>query len=501
LKERTSDPSLVQGLSPQDVIYLIMPDRFSNGDIENDSVEGMTQTGIDREKILSRHGGDLQGIINKLDYLKELGVTALWLNPVQENDEPYESYHGYAITDHYTIDPRLGDNALYKQLVQEAHKRGIKVIMDVIQNHVGHNHFFVKDLPEQDWLNEWDAFTKTTYRAPALLDPYAADGDKKKMSDGWFDNHMPDLNQRNPHLATYLSQNTIWWVEETGLDGFRVDTYAYPDIEFSKRWMKDLLGEYENLGVFGETWVHGIPIQNFFMEETGLPAVTDFQLYYAIQDALNNEQGWTDGVAKIYYTLAQDREYENPWRNIIFLDNHDLARYRNVVGSDLSKWKQGLAWLLTTRGIPMITYGTEHFMGGEGGGFGEGGRKDFPGGWSEDEVNKFDPSNLKGEQLETYLYLQKLLNFRKNSEALTTGTLKQFVPEDGVYTYFRTSESQTIMVIMNASENAKTLNTDRFEEVIGSTTTAKEVITGKKLESLFDVELGPRQTLILELGN
>lgn len=499
LKTRANKSSHVQGLSSKDVMYLIMPDRFANGDKSNDSFDYMTQKGIDRTKILSRHGGDLQGIIDHLDYLQNLGVTALWLNPVQTNDEPYESYHGYAITDHYSIDPRLGDNELYKKLVDEAHKRGIKIVMDIIQNHAGHNHFFIKDLPSKDWINAWDEFTRTTYRAPALLDPYASDADKKRMSDGWFDHHMPDLNQRNPHVAKFLIQNTIWWVEYSGLDGFRIDTYAYPDIDFSKEWMQQLFAEYENLGVFGETWVHGIPIQNFFIEETNVPGVTDFQLYYAINDALNNEQGWTSGIAKLYYTLAQDVEYANPWKNVVFLDNHDLSRYTSTTGDNIDKWKQGITWLLTTRGIPMLTYGTEHFMKGAGGGFGEGGRKDFPGGWKEDKVNYFDANNLEGNEKVAYDYLHKLLNYRKNSSALTTGTLKQFIPEDGVYVYFRKSANQKIMVVMNASDHTKTLSLNRFTEELKAEKSLKNVLSNEVVSELNQLNLQARETLVFEV--
>ncbi len=499
LNIRNKGKDRVQGLSSKDVIYLIMPDRFANGDESNDSIEGMNETGINRNKILSRHGGDLQGIIDNLDYLKDLGVTALWLNPVLENDQPYESYHGYATSDHYLVDRRFGTNETYKKLVEEAHKKGIKIVKDIIQNHCGDQHWFIKDLPSADWVHQWDDFTRTTYRAPALLDPYAAEADRTKMVDGWFDHHMPDLNQQNPHLANYLIQNTIWWVEYTGLDGFRIDTYAYPDLAFSKEWMDRLQAEFPNLGIFGETWVHGIPIQNFFIEKTNLPGVTDFQIYYAINDALNNNQGWTSGAAKIYYTLAQDVEYKDPTKNVVFLDNHDLSRFASSVGGDMNKFKSGLAFLFTTRGIPMITYGTELMMEGLGGGFGEGGRRDFPGGWKDDSDNKFTTDARKGKEAEAYNFIKKLLNYRKNNPVLATGKMIQFVPENGIYVYFRYNDNKTVMIIMNTHEEGTEVVTQRYQEKMKGFSKGKDIISDEVLNDINKLKVDGKSTLILEL--
>lgn len=499
LKAREKSPNRVQGLSPKDVIYLIMPDRFAKGDPKSGVVEGMHQTTIDRTKVLQRHGGDLQGIINKLDYLANLGITAIWLNPVLENDEPYESYHGYAVTDHYAIDRRMGSNETYKKLVDECHKRGIKVIKDIVQNHCGHEHWFIKDLPSKDWINQWDEFTRTTYRASVHHDPNASESDKKRMVEGWFDFHMPDLNQRNPHVANFLNQYTIWWIEYTGLDGFRIDTYAYPDIDYSKKWMERLEQEYPQLGLFGETWVDAVPIQNYFIEKTGVNGITDFQWYYAVNDALNNEQGWTSGVAKIYYTLAQDNEYKAPYQNVIFLDNHDLSRLATNVGGDMNKFKSGLSLLLTSRGIPCMYYGTEIMLGGSGGGFGEGGRQDFPGGWADDKVDKFKPEGRTPAERESFDFIQKLLQYRKANPVLSDGKMTQFVPEEGIYVYFRHNDQKTVMVIFNSNNSDKEVTFARYAERFSGFTSARNIITNEKITKLDKVNLTKNSTIILEL--
>ncbi|MEL6592615.1 MAG: alpha-amylase family glycosyl hydrolase, partial [Bacteroidota bacterium] len=327
LKTRESQSNRIQGVTSEDFIYLLMPDRFANGNPNNDVIAGMAQTESSRTKQYARHGGDLQGIADHLDYLQELGVTTLWLNPILENNQPHESYHGYAFTDHYRVDPRFGTNADFKALVEACHSRGMKVIWDVVHNHVGNNHWFIKDLPDPTWIHQWEEFTKTSYRAPTLMDPYASEHDKNLMANGWFDHHMPDLNQQNPLLARYLTQNNIWWIEYAGLDGLRIDTYAYPDQEYMSDWARDIRTEYPQLGMFAETWVHGIPVQAWFSEKNGwkadsyMPATTDFQLYYAINDALSQPFGWTEGMARLYYTLAQDFVYEDATRNVVFLDN------------------------------------------------------------------------------------------------------------------------------------------------------------------------------------
>jgi glycosidase len=507
LQAREQSATAVQGLHPGDLIYLIMPDRFANGDEGNDSVAGMNQQGTNRDKVFFRHGGDLIGVMEHLDYLEELGVTALWLNPVFENDQPYESYHGYAPTDLYQIDARLGTNANYRQLVQLAHERGIKVVMDVIFNHVGDQHWFIRDLPARDWIHQFpDSLPPVSYRAPVHMDPYGAAADFTAVSERWFDKHMPDLNQAHPQLANYLIQNSIWWTEYTGQDAFRIDTYAYCDQQFMARWNQRLLREFPTIGIFGETWVHGLGVQAWFTEglRTGehnshLPGVTDYQLYYAMLEAINNETGWTSGTNRLYYTLAQDYLYQHPERNVIFLDNHDLGRIYNGVGEDLTKYKSAISLLLTLRGIPMIYYGTEILMTGEGGAFREGGRRDFPGGWSGDAVNAFKDKGRKGEMAEGFDFFRTLARYRKGSPALQQGQLTQFLPVEGVYVYFRHTPEQTILVAFNSNADQVEIPTDHFAEQMSEFTNARNVITDEKLPDVSRLLIKAKQTLILEL--
>jgi glycosidase len=494
-------------LGAADFMYLIMPDRFANGDPSNDSVDGMLQEGTNRAKIFFRHGGDLQGVIDRLDYLKDLGITALWLNPVLENDQPYESYHGYAITDHYRIDRRFGSNELYRQLVSAAHERGIKIIMDVIFNHVGDQHYLIRDLPDTDWLHQWPEYTQSTYRATTLLDPHVADIDRSMMTDGWFDKHMPDLDQDNPHLANYLIQNSIWWTLYSGQDGFRIDTYAYSDPNFMARWNERLLAEFPDLGIFGETWVHGPGVQAWFTEgrnlhpdfDTHLPGVTDFQLYYALHDALNNEPGWTDGVLRLYYTLAQDYLYQDASRNVIFLDNHDLARLFTTLNQDTDRMKSALSLLLTLRGIPMINYGTELGFTGAGGAFGEGGRMDFPGGFANDERDLFQAADRTKPEKAIFNHLQRLATYRLTSDALRYGELTQFVPRNGVYVFFRHTADEQIMVLFNGNGSAQTdVLLEPYRERLAGYSKAVDVLTGET-HSLTSFHLKPKEVRVIEL--
>jgi glycosidase len=506
LRARSSDPAHVQGIDASDFIYLLMPDRFANGDPKNDSVEGMAQTGVNREKVFFRHGGDLIGVMEHLDYLEDLGVTALWLNPVLENDQPYESYHGYAVTDHYAIDARLGTNENYRQLVQLAHERGLKVIMDVIFNHVGDRHWFIEDLPSADWIHQWPEYTKTTYRATTLMDPHAASADRREFSDGWFDRHMPDLNQQNPHLANYLIQNSIWWAEYTGHDGYRIDTYAYCDQEFMAEWNRRMKAEFPAIGIFGETWVHGPGVQAWFVGsnrigqglDTNLPGVTDFQVYYGINEALAEEPGWTSGISRLYYTLAQDFLYPNPRANVLFLDNHDLARFYTVVGEDFEKYRSGLALLLTLRGIPMINYGTELLFTGSGGSFGEGGRIDFPGGWRRDPVNLFKPAERSKSQQRAFDLLRRLARYRRDHRVLHSGELTQFLPQEGVYGYVRHNATERILIVFNASETARPIDFSHFAPYTTGVTTAYDVLSGETVD-LTTRTLAPKATWVLEL--
>lgn len=498
--------SFAQGVTSADFMYLIMPDRFSNGDPSNDKIPGMKDPTFSRDSMYYRHGGDLQGVINHLDYLKDMGVTAIWLNPVIENDMDKTSYHGYAFTDHYKVDPRFGGDSAYKRLINEMHKRGMKMVQDAVYNHVGTEHWFVLDQPTKDWLHQWPAFTQTSYKDQVLFDPYASKADIKKMSDGWFVRSMPDLNQDNPYVANFLIQHAIWTVEEYGIDGWRIDTYAYNDLEFMNRCNKALMDEYPKLTIFGETWVHGVPNQSFFVRnnynipyKSNQPGVTDFQTLWGIQETMTKDFGWTDGVNRLYSTLAYDFVYKDPMQNVVFLDNHDLSRFYSVIGEDLEKYKMSIGWLLTTRGVPQWYYGAEILMKGMANPDGWV-RMDFPGGWPGDKVNKFTAAGRTAQENETFNYVRALANYRKNSSAIKTGKLMQFVPEDWVYTYFRYDDKQTVMVVMNTSKDERTIDPKRFEERTKGFTKGKDVIDAsvKDLSQSWKI---PGETIwVLELA-
>ena len=501
-----------QGVSPRDVVYLIFPDRFANGDPSNDNMPGMLQ-GLERDKEEGRHGGDLKGIQDHLDYIQDLGIGAIWLNPELENDQLEASYHGYAVTDHYRIDRRFGTNVDFKTFVSECHRRGIKVIRDVVLNHIGDNHWWMKDLPTNDWINQWPVYTNTTFRAPTMVDPYASEYDKKHFSDGWFDKRMPDLNQRNPHVSNYLIQQAIWWVEYAGIDDFRIDTYTYSDQAFCSNWCKALREEYPNLAMFGEIWENAVPIQGYFADDqpmsrgkfdSNLPGVVDFQLCFAIQDALTKETGWTEGASRIYYVLAQDYFYKDPYKNLVMLDNHDMTRFFTHVGQNLDKYKTGLAFLLTIRGTPQIYYATEILSTGGGSPTWGSFRKDFPGGWVGDESNKFTKAGRTAEEEEAFNFARTLIRYRNATPALQTGKLMQFAtydrePEKGLYVYFRYDDAKTVMVVLNFSNENKILETTRFAERMQGFTKAKNVMTGQILTNLANLEIGKNLPLVLEL--
>ncbi len=505
LKARDKSINRHQGITNADFIYLIMPDRFSNGDKDNDVIEGMQETALNRDSMYYRHGGDIKGIINHLDYLKDLGVTTLWLNPVLENDQPKTSYHGYANTENYKIDRRFGSNEEYKKLVDESHKRGMKVIKDLVHNHVGTEHFTIKDMPMKNWVNQWPTFTKTTYREQVYMDPYVAKADKTLMVNGWFDKHMPDMNETNPYVKNYITQSHIWWVEYAGLDGFRLDTYAYNDLGYMAEWAKAITKEYPKLTYFGETWVHGVPNQAYFTKgnkinqgfDTKLQGVTDFQALWGINEALNGKFGWMDGVVKLYNTFANDFVYEDPTRNVVFLDNHDLSRFYSVVNEDFNKYKSGLAWLLTTRGIPQLYYGTEILMKNFASPDGLV-RDDFPGGWENDKKNKFTAEGRTNKENEAFNYLKTIANYRKNNAVLQTGKMMQFVPEEGIYIYFRYNSTKTVMIVMNSNDAEKTVPTDRYKERILTAKSGLDIVSNQLID-LKNIKVPARTTLILEL--
>jgi glycosidase len=494
-----------QGLSSKDFIYLIMPDRFSNGDIANDRIPGMKDQSLNRDTVYNRHGGDLMGIQNHLDYLSGLGVTTLWLNPVIENDMPERTEHGYAFTNHYKIDARLGGEKAYHELIDSAHAKGLKIIQDAVYNHVGLYHFTVQDLPMKDWLHQWPTFTQTTYKDQAIIDPYASNTDKKKMLDGWFVKQMPDLNQNNSFVANYLIQHAIWTVEEFGIDAWRIDTYPYNDLEFMNRCNKALLDEFPQLFMFGETWVHGVPNQSYFTQnnynipfKSNLQATCDFQTLWGITDALTKDFGWTDGVNKLYTTLAQDFVYKDPMRQVIFLDNHDMSRFFSTVNENIDKYKCGLAWLLTCRGIPQMYYGDELATAGTTSPNDGYVRLDFPGGWATDAVNKFSIQGRTARDQEIYQYLATLANYRKTAAALMYGKMMQFVSEDGVYVYFRYTNKQTVMIIINTAKEERKILFNKYDERTNGFNKYKDVILKKEGE-LNEISLSPYHTAVLEL--
>ena len=506
LKARVKESSKRQGFTSSDLIYLIMPDRFANGDPSNDDMPGMLEK-ADRTNPNGRHGGDIQGITDHLDFIQKLGVTTIWSTPLCENNMPAYTYHGYAITDMYKIDPRFGTNDSYAEMVSAAHKKGMKVVMDMVFNHFGTNAYWMKDLPQQDWVNQWPEFTRSNYRGGVLSDPHRSQYDEKKMSQGWFDHSMADFNQKNPYVAKYLIQNSIWWIEFAGLDGIRQDTYPYSDKDFMADWMKALRDEYPNLNTVGEAWINYPPQVAYWMDNkknadgyrSYLSHVFDFPLMGAIQKAFTENEGWDTGLARLYELLSQDFLYSDPSHLVVFADNHDIERMYPVLKT-VDNVKMALAFLATTRGLPLIYYGTEA-LSDRGDLQGDPGkRKDFPGGWQGDEVNMFTGQNLSNDQKDVLEYTQTLFNWRKGNKTVQEGKLTHYIPEDGMYVYFRTLGKESVMVIMNNNEKyVKTLATDRFAENLKGYKTGKDVITGNQVKDLSKIEVPAKSVKIIEL--
>ncbi len=495
-----------KGIEASDLIYMVFPDRFSNGDSTNDVILTMNEKTCDRAGLKKRHGGDIAGIQNHLDYLVELGTTALWINPVLENNQPAESYHGYAATDLYKIDPRFGTNKSYSELVRSCHSRDIKVIWDIVYNHWGNENWMFKDIPDSSWIHWFNEFTRTSYRAEVLMDPYSSNYDKKIMSDAWFDKHMPDLNQQDEHLARYLIQNSIWWIEYAGIDAFRIDTYAYPDQYFMKALNEAILKQYPDFILFGETWVQGTPVQGWFTENTflkkdyssSLQGVTDFQLYYAITKGLKEPFGWEEGLRRIEMTLAQDIVYKDPSKLVTFLDNHDLSRFYSMIDEDYPKYRMGICLLYTLRGIPSIYYGTEILMKNYADPDAKV-REDFPGGWPSDDVNKFSAAGRTPKENEAFNLCRLLGAWRKNNSWIGEAKLTQFVPEENTYVYFRQDDGHTLMCIYNLNEKEFSLNLNRFAECIRSNKSSVDMLTGKKIMLEKTLQLEAKSVMILEL--
>ena len=519
LKARDNAPK-GQGVTAADFIYLAIPDRFANGDPGNDKYADMRDPNMDRANTFFRHGGDLAGAAQRLPYLKDLGVTAIWFTPLTENNQPLTneggtmraSYHGYGFTDQYNIDKRFGGNAAYKSYVQQAHAAGLKVVQDAVYNHVGNTHWILQDLPMKSWLHQWPTYTNTTYKYQPITDPHAADSDRKNTLDGWFVPFLPDLNQQNPYVANYLIENAIWCVENFGIDAWRIDTYMYNDQPFMNRCNAALLAEYPRLHIFGESMVNNVVDQSYYTRnninfpfKSNQPGTIDFVLEYAMLAGLKevgspNATGWDNGAQRMYQALAQDAVYQDPTRNVTLLDNHDQNRFLSEVGDDLDKYKMGLTWLLTTRGIPSMYYGTEILMKNFKDPTDAEVRKDFPGGWAGDKEDKFTAAGRSARENEAFDFVKKLATYRRDHKVLHTGKLMQYLPQDGLYVYFRYDATGTVLVASNTTDKPATLPTARFTERMAGFSKARNVLTGESLSSLATLQLPAKTAVVLELG-
>lgn len=509
LKSRQSIPTGAQGFSQKDVMYLIMPDRFANGDSTNDFVEGMLER-PNRTEPFGRHGGDLKGIENNLDYFKELGINTLWLNPIIENNQPHSSYHGYAFTDFYKVDPRFGTLDDYKRLIAKCHANGMKMVQDMVANHIGSKHWWMLDKPDLGWIHpEGDPFYKTNFRIETVSDPNGSPEDKNRMEKGWFDIHMADLNQNHRLLGQYLIQNSIWWIAETGIDGIRMDTYPYNEKNFMTRWCEAILKEFPSFNIVGEVWVDPVSLASYYAQgaknqdgyKAGLPSVTDFPLYFAMTRALNEAPTWDNGLIKIYIALAQDFLYKDASRNLIFTDNHDLTRIFTSLKKDYRKYQQAMAMLLTLRGVPQLYYGDEILMTGDAASHPEV-RRDFPGGWPGDTENYFLASTRKEQKDSAFKLVQRILNWRRNSTPIHKGKFVQFLPEENVYVYFRIHQNKKVMVVINGNDSAKKLKMSRFRNELGNSAKGMDVISGNTVDlATAELVLSPMAAMIIDCAN
>lgn len=495
LKQRNPDSKWRIGFNSSDVIYLITPDRFANGNPNNDIVEGMLENKIDRSHDYARHGGDIQGITKRVGYISQMGFTAVWPCPVLTNDMASQSYHGYAITDLYEVDPRFGTLEEFKELSARLEEHGMGLIMDQVANHIGREHWWMKDLPMDNWINFQDKIEDgnppySNHRRTTNQDSYASNADKKLMNDGWFVSSMPDLNQRNPLLATYIIQNSIWWIETLGLRGVRQDTYPYPDKMFMSDWAGAIMKEYPKFSIVGEEWSYNPILVGYWQQgaknndgyQSNLSSSMDFPMQKAIIDGINENEAWNTGLIKLYEGLANDFYYANPSKIMVFLDNHDKSRVYTEMGENLVKTKMALGYMLSLPRIAQIYYGTEILMDdtakpGDHGLI----RTDFPGGWAGDKVNGFTSDGLTPDQIEMQTFLLKLLNYRKSSKAIHKGITKHFAPDNGTYILFRTYKDETFVCILNKNEDPITLNLGRFEEMGIHGTTMKNIIDGESI--------------------
>jgi glycosidase len=507
LRARNADPSHTRGFSPADVIYLITPDRFANGDPANDTVAGYAD-GLNREDDYGRHGGDLAGLTQSLGYIADMGFTSIWLNPILENAVPEASYHGYSTTDFYRVDPRYGSNEEYRAFVAKAKQLGVGVIMDMITNHAGSGHWWMEALPTEDWLNVPDTRTRTSHARTTNQDPYASEYDKAAHADGWFVDSMPDLNQRNPLLADYLIQNAIWWIEYVGLGGIRMDTQPYPDKHFMAEWARRIMREYPDFNLTGEEWSASPVIVAYWQEgkenhdgtEQAMPSMLDFPVQIALHESLTQEgKSWGSVWTPVYEMLGHDFLYPDPTNLVTFGDNHDMDRIYPQLGNDYSLFRMAMAFYLTMRGIPQIYYGTEilatHPLGAGHGAL----RMEFPGGWPDHEKNAFTGEGLSDAELEAQRFMRRLLNWRKDKTVIHSGNLMQFTPQRYVYAYFRYDDNDTVMVVFNRGAEAANLETERFAERLGDSTHATDVISGRRIQIDESIALEPMSVMILEI--
>jgi len=507
LKERRKNSANRTTFTGKDVMYLITPDRFANGDSSNDEIKGMKQ-GLNREDEHGRHGGDLRGIINNLDYIEDMGFTAIWLNPIVENDQDSWSYHGYATTDYYKVDRRFGSNEEYLELSHKAKEKGIGIIMDQIANHCGHQHWWMSDPPTSDWVNNQDKpYQGTNHRKYTVVDPYAAPEERRRMVEGWFVETMPDLNQKNEFMSTYLIQNSIWWIEYADLYGIRQDTYSYPFKDFMTDWTCAIESEYPDFNIVGEEWVDDPALISYWQKgkvnhdgyTSCLRSIMDFPLNFILAKAMNEKEEWGKGLVRLYEHLGRDYHYPSPMDLVTMADNHDMSRIYEQINKDYTLFEMSMAYLLTMRGIPQIFYGTEILMDHPESTSHGMIRSDFPGGWKGDPANAFNGRNMKEESLNAQHFLKTILNWRKQKTVIHTGKLMHYEPQKGVYVYFRYNENESVMVVLNKNEKPIDLNLDRFKGRTEGYTSTRNIINGESLPLGESLKLNKKGALILEL--
>jgi glycosidase len=507
LRAREPGSAERRGFDARDVILNLVPDRFANGDPSNDNRPGMPDEAKRADDQAGRHGGDIRGIAEHLDFIAAMGYTMLWPTPLLENNQPAYSYHGYAITDLYRVDPRFGSNDDYLRMVAAARAKGVGVIQDIVLNHIGSGHWWLRDLPAPDWLTHEARFVPTMHARTAVSDPYASQEDRRDFTEGWFGPNMPDLNQKNPLLATYLIQYTLWWIEEAKLSGLRIDTYGYSDTAFLADWSRRVMQEYPNFSLVGEEWSANPVVVSYWLAgqpdtrgyRSSMPGMIDFPLHEALRRALTADEGMFTGFNELYAALANDRLYPDPMRMVVFEGNHDVPRLFSVLHEDLALWKMAIVYVLTTRGVPQLYYGTDVLMTSPTQRDDGATRRDYPGGWAGDKVNGFTGEGLTAQQREAQAFLRKLLNWRRGASEIHHGRLMHYAPERGTYTYFRYDERRKLMVAMNKSREAVTLPTARFHEMLAGITSARDVLSGHTVDLHESLTVPARGVLLLEL--